>query len=195
MQKLSWNIGSLTGLERSAHLGRMSREPSTHAKEAMHEERRIPAWLVVPGILALVLLGILAGRMTRPPEIREGPLDAAVRPDGNWTPSPRPEGETFSLTVDFGNGVEKRFKALPWSESLTVLEGLQAAAEFQPGVTFAYRDTGEDAFVTAIDGLSNAGAEGGNWIYEINGEKAMRSAGVQTLRPGDALLWRYSVPE
>lgn len=161
----------------------------------MHEQRKIPAWLVLPGILALVLLGILADRAMRPVDVREGPADAAPELDAVGTPSPRPQGETFSLTIEFGNGAEMRFESLPWRDRMTVLEGLQAAGEFRPGITFSRRGAGETAFVTAIEGLKNAGADGGNWIYEINGEKAMRSAGAQTLQSGDALLWRYSLPE
>jgi hypothetical protein len=163
----------------------------------MHETRRIPAWLVLPGILALVLVGMLAGRLMRPPEVREGgPVASPARsPNENWTPSPRPQGESISLAIDFGNGAQKRFEALPWSEAMTVLQALEQAAEFRPGISFAYKDSGEMTFVTAIDGLKNAGAGGGNWVYEINGEMATKSAGVQELSPGDTLLWRYAAPE
>ena len=72
---------------------------------------------------------------------------------------------------------------------------MQAAAEYRPGLSYAYDGQGETAFVTAIDGLRIAGADGGNWVYTINGEKATRSAGIQTVQPGDAVLWHYSMPE
>jgi hypothetical protein len=187
------SFGSRTPVDEAASFV----ESGPTAEEAMHETRRIPAWLVLPGILAILLVGILAGRMMRPPEVREGGPTAAPTssPDENWQPSPRPQGETVSLTVDFGNGAQKRIEALAWSEGMTVLKALEQAAEFRPGIAFAYKDSGEMAFVTTIDGLANAGAGGGYWIYEVNGEKAAKSAGVQSLAPGDALLWRYAVPE
>jgi hypothetical protein len=172
----------------------MSSHPTDHVEEAMREPRRIPAWLVLPGILAVVLVAILAGRLLRPPlgeDDARGPLVSGA----DWTPSPPPQGEVISLTVDFGNGAQKRLAALPWRNGLTVLDALQEAEKFRPGITFAFQGAGETVFVTAIDGLKNAGAHGGNWVYEVNGEKATRSAGIQALSPGDALLWRYAPPE
>jgi hypothetical protein len=173
----------------------MSKPRPAHAEEAMHEQRRIPAWLVLPGILAIVLVGVLAGQMMRPPEVQEGELPDGSPAAADWRPTPPPEGQTFSLAIDFGNGVRKEFAALAWTEGMTVLEALQAATRFRPGVAFSHQGAGESAFVTSIDGLKNAGAGGGNWIYEVNGEKATQSSGVQTLQASDALLWRYAPPE
>jgi len=171
----------------------MSDESAESAERAAHQRAGLPAWLVLPGMLALVLVGLLAGRWIWPPEeIREGPGDPASRSASDRQPSPRPQGATVSVAIDFGNGAERRFAALPWREGMTVLEAMQAAGDFHPGVTIAYRGDGDTAFMTAIDGVANAGAGGGNWIYEINGEKPTESMGLATLEPGDALLWRYS---
>lgn len=185
----------MTGLADRVHVGGMPDTPSAKADEVIREPRRIPAWLVLPGILAILLVGMLAGRMMRPPEVREGePAGAAAQTD-EWEPSPEPAGDTVLFAVDFSNGARKEIAALPWREGLTVLEAMQEAARFRPGITFTHTGSGEMTFVTAIDGLKNAGADGGNWIYEVNGEKATKSAGIQTLQPKDALLWRYALPE
>lgn len=144
-------------------------------------------------MLALVLVGLLAGRWIWPAgDVRVGAGGPASPSAPEGQPSPRPEGPTVSLTIDFGNGVERRYAALPWREGMTVLDAMRAAAEFRPGLTFAYRGEGESAFLTAIDGTANAGADGGNWVYEINDEKASESMGLATLEPADAVLWRYS---
>jgi hypothetical protein len=146
-------------------------------------------------MLALVLTGILVVRLAPPRQTAEPESANPPAADADWTPSQRPRGETFSLTVDFGNGAEMRFAALRWRERMTVLDAMQAAADFRPGITFTHQGSDATAFLTTIDGLKNAGAGGGNWLYEVNGEKASVGIGVRTLAPRDALLWRYTSPE
>lgn len=167
--------------------------PTNDERGTRYRERALPDWLVLPAMLALVLSGLVAGRFLRPPpEVLEGESTQGQAVD--WKPASRPEGRTFSLTIDFGNGAERRFAALRWRDGLTVLEALQAAADFRPGITFTLKGKGETAFLSSLEGLKNSGAGGGNWIYEINGEMAQRGMAVQTLNPGDALLWRYAPP-
>ncbi len=97
----------------------------------------------------------------------------------------------IKLTVDYGDGVEKRFKALEWKPGLTALEALEQAGRHKRGVRVQHRGSGATAFVEAIDDLENEGGGGRNWLYQINGEKAKRGAGVSTLAAGDEVLWTF----
>ena len=102
-----------------------------------------------------------------------------------------PADKSIKLTIDYGDGVQKVFVALPWKEKLTVLAALEAAQKHPRGIKLAYQGSGERAFVTAIDDVKNEG-RGKNWLYEVNGERAEKSAGVYELSAGDAVLWRFS---
>ena len=99
--------------------------------------------------------------------------------------------KTVKLTIDYGDGVQKVFAALPWKEKLTVLAALEAAAKHPRGIKLAHQGTGERILITAIDDLKNEG-RGRNWLYEVNGKLADKSAGVYELSAGDAVLWRFA---
>ena len=98
--------------------------------------------------------------------------------------------KTVKLTIDYGDGVQKVFGALPWKEKLTVFAALEAAAKHPRGIKLTHQGTGERILVTAIDDVKNEG-RGRNWLYEVNGKLADRSAGVFELSSGDAVLWRF----
>jgi hypothetical protein len=53
------------------------------------------------------------------------------------------------------------------------------------------RGSGQAALLTAIGDVSNEGAGGSNWTYEVNGQSADRSFAVYELRPGDRVLWTF----
>lgn len=94
------------------------------------------------------------------------------------------------LVVNYGDGVEKRFTAVPWKEEMTVLDAMKHAQRHPRGIKFEYRGSGATAFLTQIDDLKNEGS-GRNWIYRVNGELATRSFAIQELERGDAVLWRF----
>jgi len=99
--------------------------------------------------------------------------------------------KTVKLTIDFGDGVQKVFPALPWQDKMTVLSALQAAEKHPRGIKLAFQGSGERVLVTAIDELKNQG-RGRNWLYDVNGKQAEKSAGVYELSAGDAVLWRFA---
>lgn len=105
-----------------------------------------------------------------------------------------PKAATVRLVVDYGDGVELHFRALPWREGMTVLDALSAAQAHRHGITFAHRGTGSSAMITKIGDLKNEG-DGKNWLYSVNGKKAEQSAGVYKLKPLDAILWKFEIYE
>ncbi len=97
------------------------------------------------------------------------------------------------IVIDYGDGVEKHFTALPWKEGMTVFDAMQAAKSHPRGVTFRHRGSGATAFLLQIDDKENQGREG-NWVYRVNDKLAERSFGAQELKAGDAVLWKFEKP-
>lgn len=98
--------------------------------------------------------------------------------------------ETVKLAIDYGDGVQKQFTALPWTKDMTVFAALEAAAMHPRGIKFVHQGKGETLLVTAIDDLKNEG-RGRNWLYEVNGKLADRGCAVMPLKAGDSVLWRF----
>jgi len=103
---------------------------------------------------------------------------------------PATQSKTVRLIVDYGDGVEKHFTAITWKNGMTVFEALGAAAAHTHGITMKYRGKGATLFVERIDDLKNEG-HGNNWTFRVNGRLADRSCGIQTVKAGDAILWRF----
>lgn len=95
------------------------------------------------------------------------------------------------LTIDYGDGVQKTFPALPWKETMTVFDALQAAEKHARGIKLKFIGRGETIFITAIDDAVNEGANGRNWRYTVNDQPAQYSAGVMKLKSGDTVDWRF----
>jgi hypothetical protein len=98
------------------------------------------------------------------------------------------------LTIDYGDGLEKRFARIPHEDGMTVLAALDAAASHPRGIKFEKAGLGEAAMLTAIDGVANeggAGSDGRNWLYRVDGKLATVSFDAYTLEPGDVILWRF----
>jgi hypothetical protein len=101
--------------------------------------------------------------------------------------SAHPAREHVSLSIDFGNGRQRDFDSLAWHEGMTVADLIGEA----PGIEVTQRGSGQGAFLTAVDGTANEGAEGSNWTYEVNGQSADRSFAVYELAPNDRVLWKF----
>lgn len=104
---------------------------------------------------------------------------------------PRP---AVSLSIDYGDGVELRFRELPYRAEMTVLDALTAAGKHPRGVKLVQRGRGATAMITEIDGLKND-PSGKNWIFSVNGKTAEVGAGAYELQAGDAVLWEFKLYE
>ena len=109
----------------------------------------------------------------------------------------QPKAATVRLVVDFGDGVETHFKALPWREGMTALDALTAASKHPHGVTFKQRGSGGGALITQIGDVANEGGgrENKNWLFYVNDKQGTASAGKTALGAGDVALWRFQVYE
>lgn len=156
-------------------------------------------WWVLPILLACVLAGVVGSRslfhrpggLTGPSDSPEGRISVSGYEKG-WQPTPPVTGESASLTVDFGNGVQRHFDAIPWQADMTVLDLLETAVHFRPGITFGKVGEGESTFLTSIDGLATDRRERHFWQYWVNDQRADRGCGVFRLQAGDRVLWKFA---
>lgn len=149
-------------------------------------------------MVAAVLVGALlaalrnrSGGTSAADERAQGSAAAAVAPEA-WTPSPRPTGETVSLTIDFGNGARREFAALPYKQGMTLGELITQAREFRPPINFTTQGEGDMAFLTSLEGVANeTGASGRYWVYSVDDRRGEVSFAVQSLAAKSEVLWEF----
>jgi hypothetical protein len=107
------------------------------------------------------------------------------------------QSATVRLVIDYGDGVIKTISDLPWSEGQTVLDLMNAAKARAHGITFRATGSGDSAFLTQIDDLTNEGGGAGkkNWQLWINSAYADRGFGVYELQASDVVFWRFTTQQ
>ena len=96
-----------------------------------------------------------------------------------------------TLTVDYGDGAQKRFPEIPWMKAMTVHDALLWADKHPRGIDFESRGTGKTTLVTKIDDLRNGDSSGNNWVYRVNDKLGDKSCAVFPINAGDCVLWRF----
>ncbi len=144
---------------------------------------------VLPALLAIVLLSLAVVAF------RQGDFVMPTASPTAWAPTPRPDGATVRLEIDFENGAKKQLSSLAWREKMTVGEVMQAAREFRPGIDFTQVGEGASGLLTSLDGLASQGAGGRSWILEVDGKLAKVGFCVQKVPAGGRVLWRFSLKE
>jgi hypothetical protein len=121
----------------------------------------------------------------------------------NWASEDASDGalltppRTVATIIDYGDGVEVHFKALPWNAKMTVLDALTAVGNHPHGVKAVIRGAGANAFVTQLGDLKNEGGgkQSHNWLFSVNNVEGEVGAGAAELKPADVVLWRYGVAD
>jgi hypothetical protein len=142
-------------------------------------------------LAAVVVGGLLAAFRQRSVDSDGERQEAAGKAAASIHPSPRPEGETVSLAVDFGNGVRKEFADLAFRHGMTVGDLMREAHKFQPGIEYTQRGSGAMGFIESLENVANEGGDGRNWLYGVDGQPATQSFDVQPLEAGAAVLWEF----
>lgn len=100
------------------------------------------------------------------------------------------EKEYVSLTIDYGDGVQKTFNRIEWKAEMTIGDALDAAQKHARGIKYVKRGSGSATLLTQIDDLKN-GENERYWIYRVGDAKGDRSYALVTLKAGDAVLWKF----
>lgn len=113
-------------------------------------------------------------------------------------PSAKPSAEakpivskTIALTIEFPGDVELHYKAIPFTEDMTVFDALSAASKHSHPLRFKHTGSGEFAFLTEIDGVKNEGPSGKNWTYNVDGQRAKVGMGSMKLKTGGQVHWIF----
>ena len=144
---------------------------------------------VFPVFLAAIVLAVAVVAQTWRLGHHSAPSENLSLP---WIPSPKAEGETVALEVDFGNGAKKQLEALAWKPGMTVGDLMDSAQSFRPGITFQQIGEGESGFLTTLDGLANEGLGGRNWHYKVDGKHSEVSFCLQPIEAGSRVLWTFA---
>lgn len=102
-----------------------------------------------------------------------------------------PAAKEVMVTVDYGDGAQKRFPKIPWKKNMTAFDATMWAAKHPRGVAIERQGKGSFTLVTKIDDLKNGGAAKKNWIFRVNDELGDKSCGVFSLQAGDRVLWSF----
>ena len=112
--------------------------------------------------------------------------DTAHPAESNKTKKP-----VLTLTIDYGDGAQKRFPEIPWKKEMTVRDTLSWADQHPRGIDFESRGTGQALLVTKIDDLTNGRSGGKNWVYRVNDKLGDKSCAVFPVNAGDRILWKF----
>jgi len=106
--------------------------------------------------------------------------------------------QTIQLTVDYNDGVQKRF-TLAFTPGMTVFDAMTAAKAKSHGLTFdcdpKFPCSGSPAnrLLSIIDDVKNqgGGSSARNWVFWVNGISADKGFGACKLAPDDKVLWKF----
>ena len=112
---------------------------------------------------------------------------AEVKTENNNS-APEPAKKEVVLAVDSSNGSQKTI-ASEFKEGMTAFDLLQTGAEkLSLGLKTKNYDMG--IFIEAIGDKEN-GQEGKYWLYYVNGEMPIVSAGKMILKSGDKVEFKF----
>jgi hypothetical protein len=99
-------------------------------------------------LLAVVFGAIVIARASRVEE-------RAVAPRQLPVPSAAAAGKSVALTIEYGDGRERKFDAIAWHEGMTVDDLLNAASQLPDPISYGVLGNGELTLLTNIDKTHN----------------------------------------
>ncbi len=171
----------------------LTSHPKNHALPRTLLTMALFATVVIAFNAAIEIDTVVAGQTTEKAQTGDEPADSdreKVKSDKEARDKKAP-ASVVEMTIDYGDGAQKRFTAVPWKEGMTVQDALQFAKDHPHGVTFQSRGKGEFGFLSQIDDVKNQAGGGRNWIFYVNQERAEASFAVTTVPKAGAILWRF----
>jgi hypothetical protein len=145
------------------------------------------SWWRLPLLLGVVLVAMLL--------LRNGGIRTATTDSGAAPPN-EPAGasqETVVLSIDFGDGRLQELEPVAWRSGMTVRDLTRETR--RENRNLVVKGSGASAFLASLDGVENEGADGRNWMYQVNGEPGDRSFAIYELAPSDRVLWTFGKPQ
>ncbi|MBI4999280.1 DUF4430 domain-containing protein [Candidatus Gottesmanbacteria bacterium] len=127
-------------------------------------------------LLLLISLGIILGLFWSFP--------VKLRPELKVV---EPAKQQVTLVLDFGQGAKKEEKV----GAVTAFEALRAAAREQ-NLELKTKQYDFGIFVESIGGVENSKERA--WIYFVNDKAGEVASDKYTLKAGDVVEWKYTVP-
>lgn len=120
-------------------------------------------------------------------------ISSMITLPGAVAAEPATAPNTLRMVIDYGDGVEKHFTAIPFKQGMTALDALKYAQKHPRGIKFEGTGSGATYFITSLDGIENQAGEGQdkNWIFSVNDKKGNKSCAVTELKPTDVVRWKY----
>ncbi|MCO6042434.1 DUF4430 domain-containing protein [Aeoliella sp. ICT_H6.2] len=118
-----------------------------------------------------------------------------VSTDGNAQPAKTDIAPAEGITLLTSGEPSLPTVTVAFQPGMVVLDALVAAEQADSRWQFSYQGTGDSALLISLAGLESQGSDGRNWLYEVNGELAQRSIGVEPVKPGDRVLWKFATYE
>jgi hypothetical protein len=140
-------------------------------------------WWRLPLLLGVVLAAIVWSRSR---SVRDASTETKLNQPGQVAAAS--SREKVSLVINYGNGQRKTVQAMSWRNGMTVADLLNNT----PDIAVTRSGAGQSTFLIGIDGVTNEGTGGHNWMYSVNGKSADRSFAIYELQPGDHVLWTFS---
>ena len=103
----------------------------------------------------------------------------------------KPQLQTVTLRIDYGDGFEKVYGSIEWRDGLTISDMMQHASQHAHPTKFQTRGKDATAFLSSIDGIENQGFRKKSWVFYVNGELGSASYAIARLVASDSVLWRY----
>jgi hypothetical protein len=145
------------------------------------------SWWRLPLLLGVVLVAMLL--------LRNGGIHTTRTDSGTTPPNAPAEAakETVVLSIDFGDGRRQDLEPVAWRSGMTVRDLTRESR--RENLKLVVKGTGASAFLASLDGVENEGADGRNWMYQVNGEPGDRSFAIYELAPSDRVLWTFGKPQ
>jgi uncharacterized protein DUF4430 len=144
-------------------------------------------WWRLPLLLGIVLVAML---LLQNGGIRNATTDSGAVPPNESAGAAK---ETVVLTIDFGDGRQQELEPVAWRSGMTVRDLTRESR--RDNLKLVVKGTGASAFLASLDGVENEGADGRNWMYQVNGEPGDRSFAIYELAPSDRVLWTFGKPQ
>jgi hypothetical protein len=102
---------------------------------------------------------------------------------------------SVNLMIDDGTGKVRTWNTVSWHETMSTIDLLEMVHGAKEITLFTGSNKESGDFVSSIDGIANDTSANLRWQYWVNNIYEPRTASRYFLKPGDIVLWKYTVEQ